>query len=111
MKKRVKKYFNISATGLAAARDLLEYDPFLEIEIQEETSERLLFQITRCPGLEAMEKMGREVFTCDPVEIEYFTELVESIDSRIKVTPLKLPPRKSPEDICCQWLFTLENDE
>jgi len=109
-KKRIQKYFNISSIGLAAVKEFLEYDPWLEIEIQEETPERLVFQITNCPGLEAMEKMGRKMLTCDPVEIEYFTELVGSIDPRIKVTPLKLPPRQSPDDICCKWLFTLEND-
>ena len=58
-----------------------------------------------------MEKMGRETLTCDPVEIDYFTELVESIDPRIKVTPLKLPPRQSADDICCQWLFTMGDND
>jgi len=111
MIKRVKKYFNVSSTGLAAVKDLLEYDPWLEFEVLEETHERLSVQVTRCPGLEAMEKMGREMLTCDPVEIIYLTELSESIDPRIKVIPLKLPPRLSPDDICCKWLFTLENDD
>lgn len=111
MKKRVQKYFNVTSTGLAAVKDLLEYDPWLEIEVLEETPERLSIQVVRCPGLEAMEKMGREMLTCDPVEIIYLTELVESIDLRIKVIPIKLPPRLSPDDICCKWLFTLENDD
>ena len=111
MKKRVQKYFNVSSTGLAAVKDLLEYDPWLEIEVLEETLERLSIQVVKCPGLEAMEKMGREMLTCDPVELIYLTELSESIDPRIKITPLKLPPRLSPDDICCKWLFTLETGE
>jgi hypothetical protein len=110
-KKRIQKYFNISSTGLAAVKDFLEYDPWLKIEIQEQTSERLVFQITKCPGLEAMEKMGRDMLTCDPVEIEYFNELIETINPAIKIIPLKLPPRQSADDICCKWLFTLENED
>jgi hypothetical protein len=26
----------------------------------------------------------------------------------MKVTALKLPPRKSEEDICCQWEFKID---
>lgn len=107
-KKRILNFFNFTATGLAAVKEFLEYDPWLQVEIEEETPERLVFRILKCPGLDAMEKMGRERFTCDPVELEYFVALAQCIDPRIKVKALKLPPRESPEDICCRWLFTLD---
>jgi hypothetical protein len=30
------------------------------------------------------------------------------MNPRIKVTPLKLPPRKSQEEMACQWELKLE---
>jgi hypothetical protein len=30
------------------------------------------------------------------------------INPKVKVTPLKLPPRKSPDEIACQWEYKIE---
>jgi len=30
------------------------------------------------------------------------------INPKIKVAPLKLPPRQGPDDVACQWEFTME---
>lgn len=65
---------------------------------------------TYCPALEALEKEGegREQTICrvvDPVVKRRFAGL---FNPAIKVVPLKLPPRESGEEICCQWRFRLE---
>jgi len=33
------------------------------------------------------------------------------INPYIKITPLKLPPRKSPDEICCQWELIMSNEK
>jgi hypothetical protein len=109
--KRIKKHFDLPSTGLQGIKDIVKYDPLwigLDMEFLEDAPERLVFQVNRCPALEAMERIGRELLTCQPVEGAYLSKLAETMDPRIKVEPLKLPPRESPDEICCQWLFSLE---
>lgn len=66
--------------------------------------------VSTCPALEAMERMGREVLTCEPVEGAQLAALADTVDKRIRVKPLKLPPRQSRDEICCCWLLSLEDD-
>ncbi len=111
--KRIRKFFNISSNGLAAVKDIISHDFLwlsIETEYLEDTPERLVFQVRNCPALEAMERIGRELLTCEPVEGAYLTRLAEVIDPKIRVKPLKLPPRESPDEICCKWLFSLEGN-
>jgi len=63
---------------------------------------------TKCAVLEFFEKAA-------PERIEYFCHKLEPQvmaayfnNPKIKVKPLKLPPRKSPEDFCCRFEFKLE---
>ena len=111
--KRAKKYFDIAASGLQGIKDMIKLDPLwlsIDLEFPEDTPKRLVFQVNRCPALEAQERMGREELTCEPVEVAYLTALAEAVDPRIKLTTLKVPPRESPDEICCKWLFTLEEN-
>ncbi len=106
--KRIRKHFDIPLDGLNAIKEIIFLDPLwhsIEFDLIEEPADNLIFQVTNCPSLLAMEKMGRETFTCEPVEKAYLTELCKAIDPRIKVKPLKLPPRKNPDEICCRWKF------
>jgi hypothetical protein len=42
------------------------------------------------------------------LERRLFELTAEYFNPKIKVTSLKLPPRKRGSDICCQWEFNLE---
>ena len=57
-----------------------------------------------------MERLGappeRIKWVCHVVEPQAVAKYLNN--PKIKVTPLKLPPRKSPDEICCQWEFKLE---
>jgi len=109
--KRMRKYFTIDSGGLDALKEIMTIDPLwlhVDYELIEEADGSLVFQANRCPFLEAMERMGREVLTCEPVETAYLTRLAHAVDPRIRVKPLKLPPRKSQDETCCRWLFSLE---
>jgi hypothetical protein len=111
--KRIRKYFDLSASGLEGVKEIMKYDPLwlpINIDFPEDTSRRLVFRVKNCPALEAMERMGRELLTCEPVEGAYLTALAQAVDPRIKLTAMKLPPRRSPDEICCQWLFSLPDE-
>jgi len=64
----------------------------------------------RCPSLLALEREGegRERRICGQIEPELFRIRAHHINPQIKVTPLQLPPRRSPGEIACQWEYTLE---
>jgi hypothetical protein len=110
MVKRIRRYFKISGSGLAGLKEVMAHDPLWwsgTAKTAEDTPERLVLEVLECPALTAMEKMGRERLTCEPVETAYLEAVAAAVDPRIQVKPLKLPPRQSPEEICCRWLFQL----
>lgn len=68
----------------------------------------VIWTIPRCRSLEFFEAK-------EPERIKHVCHINEAriierylVNRKIKVTPLKLPPRKSPDDIACQWEFKLE---
>ena len=69
-----------------------------------------IWTITRCPTLLALEKEGegRESRICRQVETKLFEIRAKAINPKMKVTPLKLPPRQSTDEIACQWEFRLD---
>jgi len=107
--KRIRRDFRIHGTGLEALKEIISHDPMWwsmgEFKILEDSPGRLVFEVRDCPSLMAMEKMGREKLTCEPVEGAYLQALAAAVDPGIKVQALKLPPRKSPDEICCRWAF------
>jgi hypothetical protein len=111
LERRMKKYYEFEKKGLEGLKEMIEHDPMLipmdfEFIINDEHS--MIFRVHKCPGLEAMERMDRKVFTCEPVETVYLKSFAKICDPRIELEALKLPPRASENDICCEWLFTLD---
>jgi hypothetical protein len=112
--KRISRNFEINGTGLQALKEIIRHDPLWwsrgDFKMVEDSSSRLAFEVIDCPSLLAMERMGRERFTCEPVEGAYLEALAAAVDPAIKVQALKLPPRKSPDEVCCRWAFVLERE-
>ena len=109
--KRIRRYFTLSENGFEALKEVIKYDPIwlsIDFEWQQDTPQQLVFQVNSCPVLEAQERMGRKTLTCMPVETAYLSNLAEAIDPKMWFKPLQVPPRKSPDEICCSWLFSLE---
>ena len=108
--KRIRRNFIVDGTALVALKQIMSHDPMwwtVDVALTEDTPERLLFEVRDCPALAAMEKMGRKQLTCESVERAYLEALAVAVDPAIKVQALKLPPRKSPDEICCRWAFHL----
>lgn len=64
----------------------------------------------RCLNLEWMEKKAPEriVPTCQELEKPALEGYTRMVNPKIKVTGLKVPPRKSPDEVACKWEFRLE---
>jgi len=67
----------------------------------------VILTMKKCRTLEFLEakEPERMQWVC-PKEKEIFEKYL--INPKIKVTPLLLPPRKSPDAICCQWEYKME---
>ena len=77
-----------------------------DLDIKSEN--HIITTTTKCAVLEFFEKAA-------PERIEYFCHKLEPAvmeayfnNPKIKVTPLKLPPRKSPDEPCCRFEIKLE---
>jgi len=66
--------------------------------------------VTKCPYLEAAEDMGIPEFIkplCEVVEPALMPFYYQN-HPKLKITPLKLPPRQSKSEICCKLEFKIE---
>ncbi|MCX6000064.1 MAG: DUF6125 family protein [Chloroflexi bacterium] len=66
--------------------------------------------VTRCATLERFEKNapGMIQTLCHGVEVDAVVAQCRVLHPDLKMTPLKLPPRKSRDEIACQWDYRLE---
>lgn len=66
--------------------------------------------ITKCPTLISLEKegSGRETRICRELEPKLMGIQAGFFNPRIRVTPLRVPPRTDYRDCCCQWEFKLD---
>jgi hypothetical protein len=65
----------------------------------------VIMTVMKCRTLDYFEKAEPEriIPMCHHLEKPVIEKYM--INPKIKVTPLVLPPRKSPEDIACRWVF------
>ncbi len=71
----------------------------------------VIWTIPKCRSLEFFEakepeRIQQVCYKNEKVIIERYL-----INRKIKVTPLKLPPRNSPEDIACKWEFMMMDED
>ena len=106
--KRVKGQLGLSGSGIEMMRQVIETDPsFLtnDYEISHLSRDRMFLRVNRCPVLEAMEKCGRKEFMCEKTTGFYFRNIATEIEAKVTVHAIKLPPRNSSDEVCCEWLF------
>jgi len=91
----VAKYFQVSPW-------FWTFKPRLELK-----KGRLEVTFEKCPTLQSLEKegSGREAQICGEMEPELFQSIAHHFNTKMKVIALKLPPRKSADDVCCRWEF------
>ncbi|MFC1945073.1 DUF6125 family protein [Chloroflexota bacterium] len=117
---RISKLFNISGNDVLTACKLIQLTPDgvatggqYKYTSDVKNNNHVIWTITRCATLEYFEKNGMEkhisgvcgVGGMEHVAIENYCHFV---NPDIKVTALKIPPRKSPDELPCQWELKLE---
>ena len=106
---------NIHGDDVASYFKFLQVDPGAAAIWPDYTMElmspnRGILTIKRCLPLERYEKLGQTellMHTCHEIEVKGFERGIKHFNSRMKVTPLKLPPRKNKSEIACRWEFMI----
>ena len=99
------KYFQVAPDG--AREGLYEFNYDIK------SNNHAILTFTRCPSLFYFEKKGSErdinsLCGAGGVEERAFIEICKYFNPDMKCRALRLPPRKSKDDICCQWEFKVE---
>ena len=111
----VRRLFNIQendVTGLIKFQQIRPWSWIFTNRYEFKSSNHAVFTVIHCPILEGMEKEGegREQFTCHEDHVKAIRLQASCFNPKIKVTPLKLPPRESKNEIACQWEFKMEDE-
>jgi hypothetical protein len=113
--RRVMKALNIQGNDVAACFKELQMDPQFCLETFDVTwdlknNNHGIFTVNRCRAVEHFEKQGDTktmLAMCD-LDFKAFEKIARFFNPNMKVTALKLPPRKSLNEIACRFEFKLE---
>jgi hypothetical protein len=99
--------------------DCLKYQQFgvdvanMDVECQLKNENLGIVTIRNCTGVLYWERHEGTAWlmewACHKLAQEGWPMIAHWINPNIKCTALKLPPRKSKDDICCQWEYRLEH--
>lgn len=109
----VSNLLSIHGDDVATVMKVQQASPWMwnfNYEIDLINNDHAIFTHRICPTLLALEKegKGREKPLCQGIEPKLFDLTAHFFNKNIKVTPLKVPPRKNKDGVACQWEFRLE---
>jgi len=108
--KEIKNRFPLEEEGVARVLEALSYFPWTIIVGYdvEQTTDRARIRVPHCPPQEARLKIGRGEFPCKDRHLGELTSFAKEIDERVEVRCLMAPPDPHPEDLWCEWEFSLK---
>jgi len=105
---------NIQGADVATLFKVIQIDPggqaISDFDLDLKNNNHGILTCTRCGPLEWIERHGnasRQKNACD-MDITWFNKWAHYLNPNMKVTPLKLPPRQSQDEVACIWEFEVE---
>ncbi len=111
--KLMTRVLGIRGDDVVAVMKYMQATPWASVgerQIDIKNSSHAILTIKNCPTLSALERegTGREKQICEDLTTGLFNKIAHYFNPSIKVTGLKIPPRKTYNDCCCQWEFRLD---
>lgn len=111
--KRVSAVLNIRGSDVATLFKYIQVSPWMHIydaAMDLRNPNHGLLTINHCPTLISLEQegTGREKLICQEMEPKIMGIQAHFFNPQIKVSALKVPPRTTYRDCCCQWEFKLD---
>ena len=111
----VMEILNITGNDVATLFKAFQFAPgeagWIDIECELKDNNHGVLTATQCPALVIFELGGdtvRQKHACVDICVPGMQLTGEFINPTMKCRALKLPPRKSSDDIACQWEFTID---
>jgi len=108
--KEASRTLNIVGHDVASCFKTWQVDPgaagIMDLEFDLKNNNHGIFTVKRCRALDYYERHY------DNKTIEWFCKVIDGVEfenyahifnPKIRLTPLKVPPRKTKEEIACQW--------
>jgi hypothetical protein len=115
---------NITGNGLSALFKYLQFGPAFSViyvgpppdfepRVQFEMKDKNhgIMTVTRCNSLEYFERHNDNALqklACEEIDLPAFKWIAKRFNTKIECEPIKLPPRRSPDDVACRWEFKIE---
>jgi hypothetical protein len=108
----VREAMNIRGNDIGSFLKHLQVDPgvgaVMDIQCELKDKNHGILTVKRCIPLEICEQLQAEKLQkhiCEEVDMPGFDIALRQYCPQAKTTALKLPPRKCPQEIACQWEF------
>jgi hypothetical protein len=106
---------NIPRNCIVSVFKEMQVDPggagFMDVEFEVMNENWGIMTVKHCGALEMTEQLGLERMQkhgCEELCLPGYDAIAKECCPGAKATPLKLPPRKGPDDIACKWEFKVE---
>ena len=108
--RKIKQLFNINGNDIPSFMKALSYSGWsMDLEEKEiiiEKDKGILRNI-KCRVQNTRLKNGLTEFGCKPVRWDFLKSFAKEFNSDIDVTCNVCPPDKHPDNLWCEWVFTL----
>jgi hypothetical protein len=109
--RRLKQTLGIDGGGLAKLFEMIKHSSwwlYLEEKEYELTDSKLLIRNNKCRVQQTRVEKGLGEFGCKPVRNGFLNNFLKEFNNQIKVNCRLCPPDKHPENLVCEWEFTLD---
>jgi hypothetical protein len=109
--RKLKEFLGITGADIASMMKALQYTTWaldLEDKEIEVTKNHAIIRNVRCRVQNTRRSKGLSEFGCKPVRFGFLKAFAKEFNPHIVVTCSVCPPDIHPEDLWCQWEFTLK---